>query len=480
MVSIKDIFKKPAPETPFTGNQISPDNPAYDFKFLSYYFDKYTNTATFTYQGIDNTIFSEKVQFAKPPQGSRFNIMEKPELDALIDRAIFLAFIMIGTSYFKTHPTPNVKLDTPIDEWQAAFFNKVYQEGLSQFAYQNGFTRDQLAHFTPTIKSEEHFMEDIEYRGSGILALQSGGKDSLLTATMLMEAGHKFTPWYVSNSDEHTYPEVIDQIDFPVLKASVALRHIDLDHLKQAGGYNGHVPVTYIIESLAIVQAIINNQNTIITSIGHEGEEPITTVGDLSVTHQWSKTWEAESLMAEYISRYITPAIRLGSPIRKYSELRIAELFTEKCWEKYGFSFSSCNVANYKQLVDNKHLHWCGNCPKCANSYLLFCPFLPPQQLQALFADEDLFTKESLFPTFKGLLGIEGVMKPFECTGDIPELRFAYQNCQPGYAALPFEVPGSDFDYRAEYPEQPFIAELFKTPETKTPESDPSDSSESQ
>ena len=71
-------------------------------------------------------------------------------------------------------------------------------------------------------------------------------------------------------------------------------------------------------------------------------------------------------------------------------------------------------------------------------------------------------------------------MKPFECTGDIPELRFAYQNRQPGYAALPFEVPGSDFDYRAEYPEQPFIAELFKTPETKTPESDPSDSSESQ
>lgn len=461
MVKFTDLFKKSQTVPGMVNNQISPDNPAYDFKFLSYYYDKYTNTATFTYQGIDNTIFSEKIVFAKPPQSTRFNIMEKPELDALIDRAMFLAFILIGTSYFKAHPTPNVKLDVPIDEWQANFFNSVYQEGLSQFAYQNGFSREQLAHFTPTVKSEEHFQEEIDYRGSGILALQSGGKDSLLTATMLMEKELKPTLWYVSNSDEKTYPEVIDQIDFPSTKASVALRHIDLEHLKQSGGYNGHVPVTYINESLAIVQAIINNQNTILTSIGHEGEEPIAQIGDLVVSHQWSKTWPAEEQMAEYINRYISPNIHLGSPLRKYSELRIAELFVEKCWEKYGFSFSSCNVANYKQLADNKHLHWCSKCPKCANSYLLFCPFLPPKQLQSLFADQDLFANESLQETFKGLLGVDGVMKPFECTGDIDELRFAYHNRQQGYAALPFDVPPSNFDYRAEYPEQDFIKEIF-------------------
>ncbi|MBQ6394186.1 hypothetical protein IJH97_00300 [Candidatus Saccharibacteria bacterium] len=460
-MSALNFFGKSA-EEPFINNQISPDDPDYTFKFLSYYYDKYTNTATFAYQGIDNIIFSEKVKFAKPPQGSRFNIMEKPELDALIDRAIFLAFVLIGTSYYKAHPTARVELDANIDEWQAAFFNKVYQEGLSQFAFENHFTREQLAHFVPTINSGEHFQEEIDYHGSGILSLQSGGKDSLLSATMLMEAGQKFTPWYVSGSDEHTYPDVIDQIDFPSLKASVALRHIDIEHLKQSGGYNGHVPVTYILESLALVQAIINNQNTVLTSIGHEGEEPTAKIGDLLVTHQWSKTWEAETLMAEYIRRYISPALRLGSPLRRYSELKIAELFVEKCWEKYGFYFSSCNVANYKQLTDNKKLHWCGNCAKCANSYLLFCPFLPPKQLQSLFADEDLFAKESLFETFKGLLGVDGVMKPFECIGDIAELRLAYNNRQSGYAALPFSVPSSNFDYQATYPEQDFIADILR------------------
>jgi len=172
--------------------------------------------------------------------------------------------------------------------------------------------------------------------------------------------------------------------------------------------------------------SILNNQNVVLTSIGNEGSEAHAHIGDLPVNHQWSKTWEAELMFAEYIERYISPNIHVGSPIRKYSELRVSELFVHKCWKKFGYSFSSCNEANYKQNANNDRLGWCGKCAKCANTYLLFCPFLAPHILQSLFNDQDLFTDPNLTETFKGLLGVDGVMKPFECVGQTDELRFAY------------------------------------------------------
>ena len=48
---------------------------------------------------------------------------------------------------------------------------------------------------------------------------------------------------------------------------------------------------------------------------------------------------------------------------------------------------------------------------------------------------------------FKGLLNINDEMKPFECVGEIAELRQAYHLKMPGYPDLPFDVPKSDYNY---------------------------------
>jgi hypothetical protein len=73
-----------------------------------------------------------------------------------------------------------------------------------------------------------------------------------------------------------------------------------------------------------------------------------------------------------------------------------------------------------------------------------------------LFGGEDLFAKASLTETFKGLLGIDGVMKPFECVGETNELQTAYHMAREkfGHEAyqLPFEVPKADFDYQTVQP----------------------------
>ncbi len=455
------------------------------FRFLSYYFDRSTYTATFVYQGIDNIIFTEKIFFAPKPgtNTSSFNLLDDPGLTQLLDQAMFLAFILIGTSYYKAHPTKNIRLDRPLDDFQARFFSTVFQEGLSQYAFENRLTRDKLATFKPTPGFQNK--PAVEYRGQGVLALQSGGKDSLLVAELLNEHNINFVPWYISSSSDRSHPNVIDHLDdgFNHQKASVVYRQIDHLHLQQTDDLNGHVPVTFIVESLALIQAILNNQNVILTSIGREGEEPHAMIGDLPVNHQWSKTWQAEQLMTEYIKRYLSPDLHLGSPIRHLSELRIADLFVQKCWQKYGYSFSSCNEANYKQNSQNSTLKWCGHCAKCANSYLLFCPFIPPQFLQSLFGDKDLFLDQNLTQIFKGLLGVGGEMKPFECVGSVEELRSAYHHrmttppiplpqspgatqttyWQPVYANLPFRVPESNFNYLAESINQEYFRNFYTT-----------------
>lgn len=506
---------------------MNPDQNKYTFKFLSYYFNKDDLTATFCYQGIDNVIFTENVVFDKNPDGIPFNPTNDPQLNELLDRAVFLAYILSGTSYYKAHPTPFIQLEVPLDAYQAGFFSLVYQEGLSQFAFENQLVRNNLAHFyaTPNYTAKPAITE---YKGAGCLALESGGKDSLLVSEMLSQKEVDYTPWYVTSSEDKSHPAVIDNL-FDTLenrKASICVRKLDLAHLKESGGMNGHVPVTYIIESLALIQAILNNDDTVLTSIGQEGNEAHAMIGDLPVNHQWSKTWQAEQYMTAYINRYISPKLHVGSPIRHMSELRIAKEFVENCWVKYGYQFSSCNRANYTQKKNNGVLSWCGDCAKCANSYLLFCPFLPPQQLQALFHDQDLFAKPTLTKTFKGLLGVDNEMKPFECIGSVDELRTAYMNrmkvdpvpmdeskpqlsgfglidgetanninqaagrlglgglfnrkakkpepvdpsqpkivklYQPLYVNLPFNVPEGHFDYMADFPSDPYFKDYIES-----------------
>jgi hypothetical protein len=59
-----------------------------------------------------------------------------------------------------------------------------------------------------------------------------------------------------------------------------------------------------------------------------------------------------------------------------------------------------------------------------------------PYEKQLKIFGRDLFKDPELTETFKGLLGLDGVMKPFECIASIDELRWAYEHKLPGYGQL--------------------------------------------
>jgi hypothetical protein len=432
---------------------VSYQSPYQAFVFEGYSFDTKSNTAEFRYSFDGQRHFTERLVIPVEKVGQSYN-------SEALEKALQLSFYLAGVSYYKAFPTKQIifKAAQP-DAFQANFLQIVYTKGLSQFLFENNLSLESAAQFVGEGSSEN----PVEYRGSDIIALQSGGKDSLLLATLLEEKNQQYTPWYISSGSAH--PSVLDRLAFPV---QVVRREIDKAALRQAaedGGLNGHVPVTYIVLSYALIEAILQGKSAVLSAIGVEGEEPHEFIGNLPVNHQWSKTWEAEQLFAQYVSVYISPDLQIGSPLRGFSELRIAEMFVEKCWQKYGAAFSSCNRANYKQGSDNTRLTWCGECPKCANSYVLFAPFVEPVKLQKLFNGQNLFEKPMLKNIFKGLLGVDGVMKPFECVGETDELRLAYHMAQEKYGSvagqLPFEVPVSTFDYKRLQVHQPWAFDVI-------------------
>lgn len=392
------------------------------FRFQNYSFDQQRGLASFNYEGPTGIQFTETVEFTIP-ESTFYN-------SKTLDRAMFLAFIVIGTSYYKANPTKEIQLPESIDETQAKFFSQIYQEGLSQFAFENGLKRTDLAHFAASDNAEKPVLPENSPQDHVRLVLLSGGKDSLLTAEKLYRENLPFTSVYISNNNADL-PEIVSSYGKPI----VIRRHLDRDNLKKAAGLNGHVPVTLINESLALIQAVLAGATEIYLGLGREGEEQHAYIDDLPVNHQWAKAPATQKSFKSYVASYVSKSIQFKSLLENQTELEIAGEFVNLCWDKYGDKFSSCNVANYKQGNNNKTLKWCGKCPKCANSFLLFAPYLP---LEKQPFGHDLFLDPDLTDIFKGLLGVEGFIKPFECVGTIAELREAYKTRLPDYSKLSF------------------------------------------
>lgn len=417
-----------------------------EFIFAGYSYDKQSGVAEFNYSFDNERWFKETVSFEP---SDNYN-------QAVLGRALFTAYIIAGISYYKCFPTAHVRLRRgSFSKDEAYFFSTVYRDGLSQFVYENQLEPETIARF-----EGDHSKRPLQYEGSGTVVLQSGGKDSLLLAELLLQKSHDFTVEYMKQSK--SYPSVIDEVGAPVSTFTRTLDKGALALAAEDGALNGHVPVTYIVLAYSLVDAILKNKSTLLAAIGQEGEEPHVYIGQYAIRHQWAKTWRAEQLFSDFVHRSLATSVNVGSPLRGYSELKIAELFTDHCWAKYGNAFSSCNRANYMQGHNNTQLQWCADCPKCANSFLLFAAFLEPEQLVSLFGG-DLFADSELTETFMGLLGVNGVMKPFECVGEVSELRSAYWLAQHnGYARLPFDVPESDFDRNALAPSQPWAYQMIQ------------------
>ena len=405
-----------------------------EFIFEDYSFDLATKKARFSYSLDGKLKFTEEIIWNIEPVNYDTEIL---------DNALFGLWIMAGISYYKTYLPNKIKIKKgKLNEEQARFFNKTYLLGLAQFFYTNQLDWHDSINFESNT-SEQHFVPPSN--GEGAISALGGGKDSIVAAEILKESKVDTDLWAVNQAER--FENLANKMNLKILSVT---RKIDplLLELNGKDAYNGHVPITAINSFIGVVLAILTGKKSVIWAIESSADEINTSWKGLQVNHQYSKSYEFEKEMANYIKKNIAKDLEHYSILRPLTELRISEIFCKNYIDKYNGLFSSCN-ANFS-LNNNDKLNWCGKCPKCAFVFIVFSPFIKKSNLLGLFNGRNIFADEDMKPIIEELLGISG-HKPLECVGEIAETRLAINMAKDTgeYPELnQFDFPTVKYDYK--------------------------------
>ena len=326
------------------------------------------------------------------------------------DRALQALAVIGGISYYKTY-LPREMAGLSLNPDQANFWKKVYERGLGEFFYQNKIEFPGIINFKSTEIADFNFTHE-SFTRSGALVAIGGGKDSIVTAEILKNAGEDFCLF--SLRDSVPIKETAEVIGKPRL---VIGRELDakLFELNVQGALNGHVPITAYISALMSLCAIYYGFAEVIMSLEKSSNYGQFIYLGMDINHQYSKSEEFEGDFRNYLKKYVDADLNYFSLLRRFDELKICQVFAGlKNFEEYAPVFASCN-RNFKINGEKPAGKWCGECPKCAFVYLCLAPFLTKEKLLQIFG-QDLLNKADLEHLFAEILGLENY-KPFECVG---------------------------------------------------------------
>jgi hypothetical protein len=401
------------------------------FIFKDYEFDPSSKVLKLFYGYDDQVEFCETYKFD----------FEFAQYDyQILDKAIQSLFFMAGVSYFKSYIAPNITIvKGQMNHEMSKFFSKTYKKGLGEFFFINKL--DPKTKIEVPV-NESKINEALEYHGNGLVVGVGGGKDSLVSIEMLRYSGQDITTWSLGHRPQ--LEPLINVVGLPHLWVERTWDRSILEH-NAAGAYNGHVPISAILACVGTVVAVLNGKQDVLVSNENSANEADLNYDGVEINHQYSKSLEFEKDYQNYLTGNI---IGTGyfSFLRPLSEVRIAEIFSKVGFAKYRGVFSSCNRAF---THESNHIFWCGECPKCAFTFLALTPFVDRVELEAIW-NKNLLLDSQLESTYKQLLGIEGD-KPLDCVGEIKESREAMRLAQKIYPELSkyeFDIP-EDYDYKS-------------------------------
>ncbi len=359
---------------------------------------------------LDDHHFCERYVFPVCLQRSHID-------DEAVERSCRLLHLLAGISYYKAAIPEQIEVQGELlDAMTAAFVTRVYHQGLGEFAHRNDLdvrSRFSLEHCVGSACD----IEPSPHRSAGVVVPIGGGKDSLVSVSLLAESGSGFSTISVGQSD--LIRDVVETIDRPHFRIS---RQLDptLFELNKQGAYNGHVPISAILAAAMLVGSFLMPYNTVIMSNEASAEEGNLTLSDgFVVNHQYSKTLAFEQDFSELVDQTIVTGFHYFSLLRPLSEWAIARRFA--CLSEYHSVFSSCN-RNFR-IQGHDGTRWCGHCPKCQFVFLMLATRLLPDALAAIFGGNLLEQAEQI-DDFSALMAMD-THKPFECVGEVRESRAA-------------------------------------------------------
>lgn len=325
-----------------------------------------------------------------------------------------------GVSYFKS-AVPRQIVATPVTSADAQYWNLLYTEGLSEFYYTNQLDPRAHSGFPDTGERASAVRAAVPSRdtasGETALVLVGGGKDSAVVREIVRHAGVDAVAFSLGSSP--WISRSVTAMDLPHLTVK---RTLDpkLRDLNRLGAWNGHVPISACIASLAMLVAHLGGYRSVLAGNERSADDRNLTWRNLPVNHQWSKSFVFEKAFSAWCERHVPGGPRYFSLLRTLTEVRIAEAFAHH--PRYFDHFASCN-ANFKLEPNGPSARWCGTCPKCVFVFLVLAPHVTSEVVAAIFGRELLGDPENAL-LLERLAGVTG-FKPFECVGTAEETKGA-------------------------------------------------------
>ena len=392
----------------------------------------------YTLKPDNNKVYTFTETLILPDPLPDFSLIPKVTLDEILKSV----HLILGISYWKTYCPKEIKLKKlKLSKEQAHFWNVVYTKGLGEFFYENQIDFHDLV----TFPFSEHESLPLELNLSEKILLPfGGGKDSIVSGELLKKSTKSLTA-FVLGKNTPIQESGVKTLGIPTLQVQ---RRLDpkLMELNQLNGvYNGHIPISAIYHFVSLLVGVLCGYRYI--AFSNEASSNfgnVTYLGE-TINHQWSKSFEFETLFRNYVKTYLVKNIEIFSFLRPLYEIKIAQVFVD--FPEYFKSFSSCNtnfkiqshgLPNYAKATlgtlrrDGSATRsslkasevWCGKCPKCAFVFAILSAFIPKKELVDIFG-KNLFNETSLVTTYKQLLGMTEI-KPFDCVGTPEESQVAF------------------------------------------------------
>ena len=234
--------------------------------------------------------------------------------------AVFSLGMVELISYWKTACPPHVTVECgSLDDFQTAWWKKLYFYGLGEFFYKNEIETSMDAFMDLVSIGKEIEGKELAQTYAGNLIPVGGGKDSFVTLHIL-EPYHKDNAAFVINpiisalNSAHTagYHEGKDLVN---VRRTLDQNMLDLN---KKGFLNGHTPFSAMAAFASYITAIVWGKKYI--TLSNENSANESTIKGSKVNHQYSKTFEFEQDFHAYVERYLDPEILYFSLLRPKKE----------------------------------------------------------------------------------------------------------------------------------------------------------------
>ena len=335
------------------------------------------STSTLHYR-LGDIEFVEHLALAVPP-AMRVRELTSPQ----VGNAIALLHLTAGLSYFKAALPPVVRVRSTLGPATVEpLLAALVDHGLAEMRAVGGLG-DRARRVRIDVQSAatpDQAAAVSRAKDNWAVVPVGGGKDSLVALDIVVRSGRRPIVLGIDTSGDPLGSLELERFH-PVVRVR---RTIDpaLLALNGRGALNGHIPITAIVMSVAVVVAALVGAGEVVMANERDASLPTRVVDGEPVNHQYSKSWDFERRFDAAV-RAEVGGIDVYSLLRPVPEAlifgRVATM-TDLLPR-----LSSCNRVRARGGGSAEGSRWCNACPKCAYSFLGLAAHLPPDVLVPIF-----------------------------------------------------------------------------------------------